>query len=380
MVTGSRAEYGLLRWLMQEIAEQAKLKLQLIVTGMHLAPELGQTYRLIEEDGFVIDEKVEMLLASDTPVGVTKSLGLGVIGFADALERLKPDIVVLLGDRFEILATAQAALIAKIPVAHIHGGERSEGAFDEGIRHAVTKMSHLHFVANEEYRQRVIQLGEPPERVYNFGAIGLDALTRIKLLSLAELAGRLGFSLEPYYFVVTYHPVTLADENPDTTMREMFSALDRFPEAKIIFTKPNADSHGRQISRMIDSYVATQPRRAIAFTSMGQVNYLSAVAHSTLVLGNSSSGLIEVPAFHKPTINLGKRQAGRAKAGSVIDCEERAEEISEAIRKALSPQFRENLRDLQSPYGFGDASRKIVKVLTEIPLTGIVVKKFYDLQ
>lgn len=378
-VTGSRAEYGLLYWLMKGIQQDDALELQVIATGMHLSPEFGLTYKVIEDDGFVINAKVEMLLSSDTPVGITKSIGLGVIGFADALDRLRPDILVLLGDRYEILAAAQAALVIRIPVAHLHGGETTEGVIDEAIRHAVTKMSHFHFVAAERYRQRVIQLGERPENVLVFGAPGLDSINRLNLLGRDDLEKSLGFQLGKTFFLVTYHPVTLSDQSPEQAMRELFSALDHFMDAKIIFTKPNADTDGRMICRLIDNYAAHQRGRVMVSASLGQLKYLSALKHADVVIGNSSSGLIEAPALKKPTVNLGDRQKGRLKAPSVIDCSETEASIVAAIKQALSVDFQRSLSGTISPYGDGNASEKIKEFLKIVPLGGILQKKFYDM-
>lgn len=380
MVTGTRAEYGLLYWLLKEIQADPDLILQIIATGMHLSPEFGNTYRVIEEDGFIIDARVEMLLSSDTPVGVTKSIGLGIIGFADAFERLRPDIVVLLGDRFEILAAAQAAMVARIPIAHLHGGEATEGLIDEAIRHAVTKMAHLHFVAAEPYRKRILQMGEQPERVVIAGAIGLDNIKRLKLLSREELEQSIGFSLGTSFFLVTYHPVTLNSSGPRKAMEELLKSLDAFPDVRIVFTKPNADTDGRLICAMIDAYAALHSSRVVAVTSLGQVRYLSALAHTAMVIGNSSSGIIEAPAFHKPTINIGDRQKGRLRAGTVIDCAERSEAITAAIQYALSPVFQEQLKSATSPYGYGNASVVIKECLKRADLDGILRKSFYDMK
>jgi len=379
VVTGTRAEYGLLYWLMKEIQADPELELQVIATGMHLSPEFGLTYKVIEADGFAIDAKVEMLLSSDTSVGIAKSIGLATIGFADTFERLAPDIIVLLGDRFEILAAAQAALVARRVVAHIHGGEATEGLIDEAIRHSVTKMAHLHFVAAEAYRHRVIQLGETPERVFNFGAVGLDNIKKLQLLDRGGFEQAINFSLGKLNFLVTYHPVTLNSDGPEKAMRELLAALDHFPEAKVIFTKPNADTDGRVISKIIDEWSEPQSERVYVTTSLGQLRYLSAIRHVDVVIGNSSSGLIEVPAFKKPTINLGERQEGRLKATSVIDCAEERCAIEAAIKKTLSLSFRESMDKTVSPYGEGDASRRIKVVLKEISLKGLVMKKFYDM-
>ncbi len=379
VVTGTRAEYGLLYWLMKEVQNDLDLELQIIVTGMHLSPEFGLTYKVIEDDGFVIDAKVEMLLSSDSPVGIAKSIGLGVSGFADAFEWLKPDILVLLGDRYEILAAAQAAMVARIPIAHIHGGEATEGLIDEAIRHCITKMAHLHFVAAEPYRKRVVQMGENPQRVINFGAPGLDNIFKLKLLNRQEFEESIDFQLGDLNFLVTYHPVTLSSYGPQKAMQALFSALDNFPEAKIIITKPNSDTEGRVIFQMIDDYAAKQPDRIAAFISLGQLRYLSAITHVDVVIGNSSSGLVEVPALNKPTVNLGDRQKGRLKARSVIDCKETPVAITTAIQKALSPEFQRSLPDVVSLYGAGNVSFRIKECLKNMALDGIIIKKFYDM-
>lgn len=379
VVTGTRAEYGHLYWLMKEIREDPDLGLQVVATGMHLSPEFGLTYKTIEEDGFRIDEKVEMLLSSDTPVGIAKSIGLGVIGFADALDRLKTDIMVVLGDRFEIFAAAQAAMIARIPIAHIHGGETTEGAIDEAMRHAITKMSHFHFTAAEPYRKRVIQLGESPEWVLNYGAPGLDNLIKIKLLDKDAFEKTIDFRLGNLSFLVTYHPVTLSPEGPETPCNELIRAIEHFPKAKIIFTKSSADTAGRIINQKIDAYAKKNPGKVKVFTSMGQQLYLSAIKNMDMVVGNSSSGLIEAPALKKPTVNIGVRQRGRLRADSVIDCEEEEQAIMEAIKKGLSPEFKEITKNTVNPYGQGNASLKIKEYLKTVSLQNILMKKFYDM-
>lgn len=377
IVTGTRAEYGLLYWLMKEIQADDELQLQIIATGMHLSPEFGLTYKVIEDDGFVIDAKVEMLLSSDTPVGIAKSIGLGVIGFADALDRLKPDIMVLLGDRYEILAAVQAALVARIPVAHIHGGETTEGAIDESIRHAISKMSNLHFVAAETYRARVIQMGEQPKAVLNVGAPGLDNIKRLSLLNRQQFEESIDSTLGQLNFLVTYHPATLGSISSQEAMQELLSALDHFPHAQIIFTKPNSDTDGRVIGQMIDDYAQKNSGRVKVFISLGQVRYLSALQFVDAVIGNSSSGIIEAPAFKVPTVNIGERQAGRLKACSVIDCQETAGSIVAAIQHALSPSFRAEIENMVSLYGDGNASVEIKKYLKYATL--YTSKHFYDL-
>jgi len=379
IVTGTRAEYGLLYWLMKEVQQDADLELQLIATGSHLSPVYGYTIQEIERDGFPIHECIEILLASDTPAAVTKAMGLALIGFAEAYARLKPDIVVVLGDRYEIMTAAQAAMVAGIPIAHIHGGERTEGAIDDAIRHSITKMAQLHFVSTEEYRRRVIQLGEHPDRVYNFGAIGIDNIMRLKLLERDELERVLHFSLGEKFIVVTYHPVTLDASGPSQAFRNLLNAIREFPEYQVIMTKPNADPHSHVIIRMMEEFAAEHRDRVMVADSLGQLKYLSAVKHCDMVLGNSSSGIIEVPLFKKPTINIGDRQKGRAMGPTVINVPESSEAIVEAVHYARSDSFRSTLEHSRSIYGMGDVSGKIKKVLKEVPLEGILYKSFYDL-
>lgn len=377
VVTGSRAEYGLLYWLMREIQADSDLQLQLIVTGMHLSPEFGLTYRIIEEDGFTVDARVEMLLSSDTPVGIAKSIGLGVIGFADTLDRLKPDIIVVLGDRYEILAAVQAALVARIPVAHIHGGETTEGAIDESIRHAITKMSHLHFVAAEPYRTRVIQMGEHPDTVVNAGALGIENIKRLKLLDKSQLEQSINFDFGNPCFLVTYHPATLGAIPPGDAMQALLDALDYFPAARIIFTKPNSDTDGRLLGQMIDEYAGRNKGRVAVFTSMGQIRYLSALQFVDAVIGNSSSGIIEAPVFNTPTVNIGDRQSGRLKADSIVDCQETTESIAAAINIVLSPLFKNSIKQGASPYGNGESASHIKNRLKQTLFSS--TKHFYDL-
>lgn len=378
VVTGSRADYGLLRWVMHGLREAPGSALQVVATGMHLAPEFGYTYREIEQDGFTLDRKVETLLSSDSAVGVGKSIGLGVIGFADALDQLQPDLMVVLGDRFETLAAVTAALVARIPVAHLHGGEISEGAFDEAIRHSITKMSHLHFVATEEYRQRVIQLGESPNRVFLVGGLGVDNLRRFMLLSREELEAALDFKLGTRNLLVTFHPVTLEEATAREHISELLAALETFPDIHLVFTLPNADTDGRVLASMIQRFVA-QRANARAFASLGTLRYLSCVKHMDGVIGNSSSGLIEVPSLRKGTINIGDRQRGRVRATSVIDCAPRRETIAAAIARLYEPEFQQSLERVRNPYGEGGASEQVVEVLTSYPLEGILKKSFYDL-
>jgi GDP/UDP-N,N'-diacetylbacillosamine 2-epimerase (hydrolysing) len=378
IITGTRAEYGLLYWLIKEIQEDSDLELQIIATGMHLSPEFGLTYRQIEKDGFKIDKKIEMLLSSDTPIGISKSMGLGVIGFAEAYADLKPDIVVLLGDRFEIFSAAAAAMIARIPIAHLHGGEATEGLIDEPIRHSITKMSHLHFTAAEEYRRRVIQLGESPARVFNVGGLGIDNIRKLKLMNREEFEDAIEFELGPKNLLITFHPVTLEHATAGDQFQNLLNALDELQDTKFIFTKPNADTEGRLITKMLDDYVSENSDKAIAFVSLGQLRYLSALKFVDACVGNSSSGLAEAPTFKIGTINTGDRQRGRIKADSVIDCEPDKESILTAIRKLYSKEFQNKLKDVKNPYGEGGVAEKIKKILKEVCLTDILKKRFYD--
>lgn len=378
VVTGTRAEYGLLRWVMEGIRKSPELKLQLIVTGMHLSPEFGMTVDTIEADGFTIDRKVEMLLSSDTAVGVTKSMGMGMIGFADALSELKPDLMLVLGDRFEIFSAAASAMIARIPIAHLHGGELTEGVIDEPIRHSITKMSHLHFVAADEYRQRVIQLGEQPERVFNVGGLGVDNMLRLKLLSRDELESTLDFKMSKRNLLITFHPVTLENDTSAQQMDVLLDALSELSETGLIFTMPNADTDGRVLFRQIEAFCAQHPN-ACAHTSLGQLRYLSCLQHVDGVVGNSSSGLTEAPSFKKGTINIGDRQRGRLKASSVIDCSPDLNSIRKALEKLYSVEFKKILETVKNPYGKGGATENIVRILEGASVNGLLKKGFFDL-
>ena len=377
VVTGTRAEYGLLRWLMEGIRQSPYLELQVIATGMHLSPEFGLTVKAIEDDGFRVDRKVEMLLSSDTAVGVTKSMGLGMIGFADALAELRPDLVLVLGDRYEIFAAAAAAMIARLPIAHLHGGETTEGAFDEAIRHSITKMAHLHFVAAEEYGRRVIQLGEQPERVFCVGGLGVDNIQRLELLGRPALEAALNFLLGPRNLLITFHPVTLEHNTSAQQMQELLTALADLKDTHLIFTMPNADTEGRVLFQQIQDFCATHPQ-ARAYTSLGQLRYLSCLRHVDGVVGNSSSGLTEAPSFSKGTVNIGDRQKGRLRAASVIDCEPRAAAIAEALNQLFSPDFQAQLTEVTNPYGAGGASAAIVALLEQADLNSLLKKRFYD--
>ena len=376
--TGTRAEYGLLYWLLKDVQNDNELELQLLVSGMHLSPEFGNTWQQIEKDGFSIDEKIEILLSSDTPVGTAKSMGLGVLGFADALARLKPDILVLLGDRFEALAAAQTAMILRIPILHLHGGEITEGAYDDAIRHAITKLSYLHGTSTEAYRNRVIQLGEDPSRVENVGAIGLDHLKRGHFMSVEELGASLNFPLKKPFLLVTYHPVTLGDEPAEASFNALLAALDQYPDNQIILTYPNADDGGRKIIPLLEDYAARQSDRVLAIPSLGQVRYLSTVKHATAVVGNSSSGIIEVPAFDVPTVNIGKRQKGRLAARSVLNCDATQESITQALNTAIARSYKDRDEKIANPYGQGDASSKIIEMIKSLHF--VPGKTFYDIK
>lgn len=379
VITGTRADYGLLRRVMQGIKDDSLLTLQVIATGSHLSPDFGLTYREIEQDGFRIDCKVEMLLSSDTPVGIAKSMGLGVIGFADALAELKPDLLVVLGDRFEIFAAVSAALVARIPVAHLHGGEVTEGAYDEAFRHSITKMSHLHFVAAEEYRKRVIQLGESPDRVFLVGGLGIDAISRLKLMDRQSLEAALDFKFGPKNLLITFHPSTLEAAVATDQMTELLTVLADLHDTNLIFTLPNADTGGRALSHMVEDFVGQHPN-ARAYASLGQLRYLSCIAQVDGVLGNSSSGLLEVPVFKKGTINIGDRQRGRLQASSVINCQPNRTAIKAALQRLYSDDFQSGLRTVRNPYGQGGASEKIIEAIRKSDFSGLTQKQFYHLE
>ena len=380
VVTGSRAEYGLLSGLMHAIQNDAGLQLQVIATNMHLSPEFGLTYREIERDGFKIDKKVQMLLSSDTANATTKSVGLATIGFADAYEDLQPDLIVVLGDRFEILAAVTAALFFRIPVAHLHGGEITEGAYDDSIRHAITKMSHLHFTSTEAYRRRVIQLGEQSDRVFYVGAIGVENIKRIAPLSKTELETSIGFELGEKSLLVTYHPVTMEDHTAAGQCRNLLDALDEFPEYRIIFTLPNSDTDGRIIIRQLNEYVRLHPERCMAIPSLGLQRYLSALRYVDAVIGNSSSGIIEVPSFGIPTLDIGDRQKGRIAADSVWHCGTGREDIKDGLRTILSKDFKLKAKGCSNPYEKMNTVETVWKVIKQYPLDNLVNKKFFDLK
>lgn len=372
-ITGSRADYGLLYWLLKDLDKDPGIELQLIATGMHLSPEFGSTLNVIVQDGFPVAKTVEMLVSGDSSSAVTKSIGLGVIGFADAFAELEPDIVVVLGDRFEIFAAVQAALIARIPVAHIAGGDVTEGAYDDAMRHCITKMSHIHFATSEDSARRIRQLGEDPDRIYHVGSPGIDYIRKLTLLTRRELQEALRVEFGPRNILVTFHPATLESEEPGRQFSEVLSAISSFgSEMGVIFTKTNADTSGRVINRMIDDYVS-QTSNAHCFTSLGQVRYLSLINEMDAVVGNSSSGVYEVPSLKKPTVNIGDRQKGRILAGSVINCAPVAGDIRAAVEKAFSM----DCTGVENPYGDGHASEKIAKVLKSIESPRNLVRKTF---
>ena len=362
VVTGTRAEYGLLSLLMKAIKDDTNLELCTIVTGSHLSPEFGLTYKEIENDGFFINKKIEMVLSADTPSAIIKSTGLGMIGFADALSELQPDMMVALGDRYELMAASFAAVISRIPIAHIHGGETTVGAFDESIRHSITKMSWWHFAGAEEYKNRIIQLGEEPSRVFNVGGLGVDVIKNSKLLSKEELIKKTKINFSSKNLLVTFHPVTLEDQSSEDQFQSLLNVLDEMNDINLIFTMPNADSDARPIYNMIESFVTNHPSRSIAFKSMGHLNYLSTLQFVDGVIGNSSSGLCEVPSFKIGTVNIGDRQKGRLKADSVIDCEPTKTSIKSAIDILYSEKFKSTLTSVLNPYGEGNATNKILKI------------------
>ncbi|RHX90882.1 UDP-N-acetylglucosamine 2-epimerase [Leptospira stimsonii] len=378
VVTGTRAEYGLLRLLIKKIQDSKHLELQLVVTGMHLSPEFGSTYQEIESDGFSIDKKVEMLMSADTSSSISKSIGLGMIGFADVWRDLEPDLIILLGDRYEIFAAASSAMVSKIPIAHIHGGEKTEGAFDESIRHCITKMSHLHFVATEEYRKRVIQLGESPEHVFNVGGFGVDAIRSLKLMTRSELETSLNYKFGEKNLLVTFHPVTLEKSSSKVQMKELLDALKERSDVHYIFTMPNADTDSSVIFTMIEEFVNSNSN-AVSFSSLGQLRYFSTLAQVDGVVGNSSSGILEAPTFLKGTVNIGDRQKGRLRAESVIDCEPEKKSILSAISRLYSQNFQNQLESIVNPYGLGGASDRMIQILEKMDWKDLLKKRFYDM-
>ncbi len=377
-ITGTRAEYGLLKPLIEEFINDETFEVQIIATGMHLSPEFGLTYREIEKDGFLINEKIEILLSSDTRIGVSKAMGLALISFAEAFERLKPDLLVGLGDRFELFSAVSAANVINIPVAHLHGGELTFGAFDEAFRHAITKMSHLHFTSTKEYRERVIQLGEKPKTVFNIGALGIDNIRKIKLLSKIELENLLNLKLSKPSFLVTFHPETHS-ESSNKDFMELLKAFNELGNVQIIFTLPNADSGGRELVKLINEFVSKSKNRAYAFTNLGQLKYLSLMKYVDGVIGNSSSGIIETPSFKIGTIDIGDRQKGRIRSESVVNVNSIKKEIVEAIKLILSKEFKQKINKVKNPYGDGKTSQRIKKIISKTNFKSLLNKEFYDL-
>ena len=378
VVTSTRAEYGLLYWLLKEIEADSELELQLIATGMHLSPEFGLTYKEIEKE-FKINEKIEILGSSHSKLDICTEVAKIYEKFAPAFSELKPDILVLLGDRYEIFGVAGVASIMQIPIAHIHGGETTQGAFDEAFRHSITKMSHIHFAATREYANRIIQLGEEPSRVFNVGGPGIENIKKLNLLNKDEFEKLINFKLAKKNILITFHPVTLENGSAKEQFSELLEAINELKDTNFIFTKANSDTDGDVINKMIDGYVNQNSQKAVAFASLGQLRYLSAIKFVDIVLGNSSSGLTEAPSFKKATINIGDRQKGRARASSVIDVRPVKKEILAAIKKVYSKEFEQVLKDTTNPYDGGNPSKKMVKILKEIEFDDILKKKFYDI-
>ena len=380
VVTGTRAEYGILFQLLKGLKKEKLFDLKLIVTGMHLSPEFGLTYKEIIKDGFKIDKKIEMIVSGDTPSDISKSVGIGFIGFSEAYKDIKPDLIIVLGDRYELLAASYTANIFGIPICHIHGGESTEGLIDEATRHSITKMSQLHMVANKVYFKRVEQLGEQKNRIFLVGGLGIDNIKKFKFLKKNILEKELGFKFGKKNLLVTFHPVTLEKNTTEVHFKNLLDALNSFSEIKVIFTKPNSDTYGRKIIYMIDEYVKNNPDRACSFVSLGQMRYLSTLKYIDGVVGNSSSGLLEVPTFKKGTINIGNRQKNRLKATSVIDCKPNKMEIINSIKKIYSKSFKERIRNTVNPYGNGGASNKVIKILKKINYENLLLKKFNDIK
>lgn len=377
-VTGTRAEYGLLSRLMRLVKEDKDLQLQVIATNMHLMPEYGETYKEIEKDGFTIDKKVYMNKPSDDAHGIISSMAEEMQGMNDALSELKPDILVLLGDRYEILVAAQVALIHRIPIAHIHGGEVTEGAFDDAIRHSVTKMSSLHFTSCEEYRHRVIQMGEQPSRVFDVGSLGVENIKAVPLMTKDELEASLDFKIDTQTILVTYHPVTLGGD-PAKDIREFLDALDRFKDLKVIFTMPNSDTGRDAIALAVENYVEKHSNRAKAYTSLGLKRYLSTLQFVKAAVGNSSSGIIEVPSYGIPTLNIGDRQKGRLASKSVVNCGTSKDEVIAGLKLCLSEEMQKAAKTYENPYAKPDTANLIYQELKNVELAGLNLKTFYDL-
>lgn len=381
VLTATRAEYGLLSPIIKKLMVEEDIQVEVVVTGMHLSPEYGYTYREIEEDGICIAKKIEIIMSTDSAVGVSKSMGLAMISCAEYFEESAPDALLVLGDRYETLAVCCAAMNACIPIVHLHGGESTEGMIDEAVRHSITKMSYLHFTATEAYRRRVIQLGEYPERVFCSGAVGVENARNVPLLSKSGLEESLKISLHRPYALVTFHPVTLEHDRVEKEIQELLLALEQFKDMQFIFTRANADRGGKVINKIIDVFASCH-ENAFVFDSLGMRRYLSAVEYCEMVIGNSSSGLIEVPSFHKPTINIGNRQKGRIRGTTVIDCEPEYKAIFEAMNKARTAEFKAVCKVAKNPYEKTGTSDFIVeKIKSELLYTDInLMKKFYDIK
>lgn len=379
IITATRAEYGLLKPLMNKLRDSDEFCLQILVTGSHLSPEFGLTYKSIEEDGFHIDEKVEMLLSSDTPIGIVKSMGVGMLGYSDALSRISPDAVVILGDRYEMLSVASTAAIFKIPIIHLHGGEITEGAYDDAIRHAITKLSALHFTSTEEYRKRVIQLGEQPDKVFNVGAIGLDNIHSLKLLTKTQLESTLGIRFQKFNYQVTFHPETLSNISSKDQFQLLLNAIDKQEDSYFIFTKANADTDGRVINRMIEEFAYKNPHKASAYDSLGTLKFLSVLKVCDAIVGNSSSGIIEAPSLGIITINIGDRQRGRTQAKTVLNCDVNEAEILKSFERARTDEAHEIKINSINPYGNGGTAENIMKILSTIDFEELRIKEFYNI-
>jgi len=382
IITGTRAEYGIMSLLMKSLQNDPKVELQIIATNMHLSPEFGLTYKEIEADGFQIDKKIEMLLSSDTHTGTVKSMGLASIGFADAYEELKPDLIVILGDRYEMLAAASAALIFGIPVAHLYGGEITEGAYDDAIRHAITKLSYLHLTSTEEYRRRVIQMGESPGRVYWVGSLGANNIAKETLLSLYELEESIGHNLGEGFMLVTYHPVTKEPGQAEAQIKALLDVLEgHLTERNVLFTLPNSDTDGRIIARMIKDWASEHKEQVAVVASLGRRRYYSALAHCVAVVGNSSSGLVEVPTFRKPTLNIGNRQKGRTQGNTIVNCTADRDSISEGLAKVMSPGFiRKVTMHGVNPYLKEGTLQEVHRILVEKEIPQNAIKQFHDIK
>lgn len=379
VITGTRAEYGLLYLILKGMQHNENIQLQLIATGMHLSPEFGLTYKEIESDGFIIDKKIEILLSSDSSVGVSKSVGLAIISFAEAYSEMRPDAIMVLGDRYEIFAAASAAMLARIPIIHLDGGELTEGAIDDAMRHGITKMSHIHLTTAVEHRHRVIQMGEQPEHVITVGSTAIDNIKKLQLLSKKELEHQLNFTFGKRNILITFHPATLDEQSSGEQLDQLLEAIDALKDIKIIFTHPNSDFGSRMIIQKIDAFVRNNSHRSVVFPSLGQLRYLSALQFIDAVVGNSSSGLSEAPSFHIGTINIGSRQKSRLKAESVIDCEPNQRSIIEAFNRLYSESFQHLLKSVINPYGEGASTERILEILENLNIKGILKKKFHNI-